>query len=103
LAGRWIKTKSKYLTRVTIRAIGNGPEVNEVAMIRTFFIVVQIILAVLISGLILLQNQESGWGSTFGGGGENYHTKRGLERALFYLTIVLVGLFALVATFNLAK
>ncbi len=57
-------------------------------------LVIQIVLAVLITGSILLQSQGAGLGSTWGGGGETYHTRRGLEKVLFYFTIVATGLFA---------
>jgi preprotein translocase subunit SecG len=58
---------------------------------------VQIILAVIITAFVLLQSQGSGLGSTWGGGGETYHTRRGVEKVIFTLTIVAVILFALVS------
>ncbi len=57
-------------------------------------ITIQIVLSVLLVTLILLQSQGSGLGSTWGGGGETYHTRRGLEKIVFYLTIVCAVLFA---------
>ncbi|HOZ03697.1 MAG TPA: preprotein translocase subunit SecG [Candidatus Woesebacteria bacterium] len=53
----------------------------------------QILLAILIVTLILLQAQGTGLGATWGGGGETYHTKRGVEKLIFYLTILCVLLF----------
>lgn len=65
---------------------------------QNIFLVAQLILAVLIIIAILLQaGQGAGFGSTWKGGGETYHTKRGLEKVLFYFTILAVGLFVLVA------
>jgi len=58
-----------------------------------FINIAQIILAVSIVALILLQAQGTGLGATWGGGGETYHTKRGVEKVIFYLTIVCVILF----------
>jgi preprotein translocase subunit SecG len=55
--------------------------------------VVQIILACLITVSILLQAQGAGLGQTWGGGGETYHTRRGLEKVLFYFTIGATALF----------
>jgi protein translocase SecG subunit len=55
----------------------------------------QIVLSVLITTAILLQAQGTGLGQTWGGGGETYHTRRGLEKVLFYFTIVAIGLFTL--------
>ncbi|HYD35365.1 MAG TPA: preprotein translocase subunit SecG [Vitreimonas sp.] len=60
---------------------------------HTFLFGAQIILAILITGAILLQAQGSGLGSTWGGGGETYHTRRGIEKVIFYASFVLVGLF----------
>jgi protein translocase SecG subunit len=57
----------------------------------------QIILSVIISGAILLQAQGSGFGSTWSGGGETYHTRRGLEKVIFYFTIVAILAFAAVS------
>jgi len=68
---------------------------------RTFLNVVEIILAVLVVGGVLLQTPKaSGLGGTIGGGGDTgggYRTKRGLERNLFYTTIGLVVLFVVVS------
>lgn len=58
---------------------------------------IQITLGVLIIGAILLQAQGSGLGSTWGGGGETYHTKRGIEKVVFYATIVMIALFVVVS------
>lgn len=69
----------------------------------TFWLVAQIVLAVLITGAVLLQSQGGGLGTAWGGGGETYHTRRGLEKVVFYLTIVLVGLFTLVSVAVLAS
>jgi protein translocase SecG subunit len=57
---------------------------------------IQVILALGIIILVLLQSQGGGLGSTFGGIA-TYHTKRGLEKGLFVLTIVLIVAFTLVS------
>jgi len=54
---------------------------------------VQIGLAVAITGAILLQKNEAGLGSVFGGDSSAIHTKRGVEKGLFVTTIVLAALF----------
>jgi len=56
---------------------------------------VQIVLAVAITVVILLQKNEASLGSAFGGGGDSSvaHTKRGIEKGLFVTTIVLASLF----------
>ena len=53
----------------------------------------QIILAVLLIIIILLQQKGTGLGSSFGGDLAFYRTKRGAEKMLFYITIVLCILF----------
>ena len=42
---------------------------------------------------ILLQNRGAGLGGIFGGSGNVFATKRGLEKKLFYATIVISALF----------
>jgi len=64
---------------------------------QTFWLILQIILSVLLISAILLQAQGSGLGSTWGGGGETYHTKRGVEKVIFNATIALVVCFSLVS------
>lgn len=64
---------------------------------HTALLVIQSILSVLITGAILLQAQGSGFGTTWSGGGETYHTRRGLEKVLFYFTIGAVIVFTIVA------
>lgn len=57
--------------------------------------IVQLVLAVLLSASILVQQQGTGLGGAFGGEGNVYRSKRGLEKYLFYGTIVLgIGFFA---------
>ena len=62
---------------------------------QTTLLVVQSILSVLIIVAILLQSSSGGFGAIGSGGGETFHTRRGLEKVLFYATIVLTVLFAL--------
>lgn len=62
---------------------------------QTPLLVVQSILSVLIIIAILLQSSGAGFGATWSGGGETFHTRRGLEKVLFYATIVMTVLFAL--------
>ena len=59
--------------------------------------IAQIVLSVLIIGAVLLQAQGTGLGAAWGGGGETYHTKRGVEKVVFVFTIVAVVLFTLVS------
>lgn len=58
------------------------------------FAVIQIILSLLLVVVVILQQRGSEAGIAFGGGGESFRSKRGLEKFLFYATIVLAVLFA---------
>lgn len=55
--------------------------------------IVQIVLAVLLTGAILLQNRGAGLGAGFGGSGNAFRTKRGIEQKLHTTTIALAILF----------
>jgi preprotein translocase subunit SecG len=58
---------------------------------------VQIIISVVLVVVILLQAKGSGLGGIFGGDGGFYRTRRGLEKTLFNVTIVLAALFLLIS------
>lgn len=53
----------------------------------------QLILAVLLIGSILLQSKGAGLSQIFGGTGNIYRTKRGVEKMLFHFTIALAVIF----------
>lgn len=59
--------------------------------------IAQLVVAVLMTVAILLQNRGAGLGGIFGGGGGVYLTKRGLEKKLFVATIVLAVIFILLS------
>ena len=60
-------------------------------------LIVQIVISVLLIGSVLLQNRAEGLGKMFGGGGEVFRTKRGLEKFLYYFTIVLIFLLIVIS------
>ncbi|OHA04179.1 MAG: preprotein translocase subunit SecG [Candidatus Sungbacteria bacterium RIFCSPHIGHO2_02_FULL_52_23] len=64
--------------------------------------IAHIIVSVLLVCAILLQRRSGGLSPTFGGEGGFYRTRRGLERGLFYATIVLAILFIALAVLNIA-
>ena len=64
---------------------------------QTYFNVAQIILAVALILAVLLQVRGGGLGGIFGQADTVYRTKRGLEKTLFQLTIVLVVLFVIIS------
>lgn len=61
----------------------------------------QIAVSALLIVLILLQARGVGLGSTFGGEGNFYFTKRGAEKTIFTLTIILAAAFLGLALYSL--
>ncbi len=56
--------------------------------------VIQILVALVVIGAVILQAKGAGLGNIFGGaGGDSYRTRRGIERTLFRGTIVLMLVF----------
>jgi len=60
---------------------------------QTYFSIAQIVLSVALILAILLQVRGGGLGGIFGQASTVFRTKRGVERTLFRLTIILVVLF----------
>ena len=65
-------------------------------MNTSFLSVLQIIIAVTLSGVILLQVRGTGT-TLFGQAESSFRTRRGIERFLFRGTIALAGLFTVIA------
>ena len=63
--------------------------------------IIQIVLSVSLVLAILLQVKGGGLGGIFGQADTVFRTKRGLEKRLFQLTIVLVVLFVTVSIISL--
>lgn len=66
--------------------------------------IIQIILSAVIIFLILLQERSGGLSSFLGAGGESgglYHARRGLEKIVFVLTIVLTLAFITITILQL--
>ena len=68
---------------------------------QTYFNVAQIILAIALVLAVLLQVKGGGLRVIFGQADTVYRTKRGLEKTLFQLTIVLVVLFVIISIISL--
>lgn len=62
---------------------------------RLAITVFQTIISAVLLTLIILQAKGTGLGSTWGGSGEFYQSKRGVEKIIFNATIVLTLLFGL--------
>ena len=60
-------------------------------------LIAQVLISASVAASILLQARGTGLSSTFGGESTAYRSRRGLERTLFRLTIVLVTVYVLLA------
>lgn len=60
-------------------------------------LIVQIVASILLVVSVLLQNRAEGLGKMFGGGGEVFRTKRGLEKFLYYFTIALIAIVVILS------
>lgn len=69
-------------------------------MTSTLLSYIQIGLSVVLIGLVLLQYSDAGAGSAFGGGdnwNSAFKTRRGVEKVIFTITIIVGILFAVSA------
>ena len=62
--------------------------------------IIQIVTAILLIIVIILQNRGTGLGGAFGGDGNVYRARRSFEKILFQLTIVLSVVFFVTAFIN---
>jgi len=67
------------------------------ANLQNVLLYVQIAVCALVVVSVLLQNRAEGLGKMFGGGGEVFRTKRGLEKFLYYFTIFLSVLLVVIS------
>ena len=64
---------------------------------QTYLSIAQIVLSVALIIAVLLQVRGGGLGGIFGQASTVFRTKRGVEKTLFQLTIVLVVLFVIIS------
>ena len=65
---------------------------------KTYLYLAQIVMAIALGALVLLQAKDAGLSSMFGGSDMGvYKTRRGAEKTMFDATIVLSTLFLLLA------
>jgi len=69
--------------------------------LNTVFLVLQLISAIFLIFIILIQVRGQSV-NIFGGGGDNYRTRRGFEKVLFQLTIIISILFVSLGLINAA-
>ena len=68
---------------------------------KNILLLVNIILSVLIVVFILIQGKGAGLGSAWGGGGEMFQTRRGVEKIILWLTVICIIIFFVISLVNL--
>ena len=68
---------------------------------QTALYIINIILSIIIVALILMQGRGAGLGNAWGGGGESFQTRRGIEKITLRLTIFFIIVFFIVSAINL--
>jgi len=61
--------------------------------IKDILTIVQVVLAILLMVSILIQSRGASLGEAFGGSSSFYGTRRGGEKTLFIITVILACLF----------
>lgn len=70
-------------------------------MTQTIFNIAQIVLAVILILIVLLQQKGAGLSGVFGGSSNIYSTKRGIDKILHYTTIIVSILFFVLSLLRL--
>ncbi|QQG43866.1 MAG: preprotein translocase subunit SecG [Candidatus Roizmanbacteria bacterium] len=68
---------------------------------KTFLLLSNIVIAITVIVLVLIQGRGAGLGSAWGGGGEFFQTRRGIEKITLRLTIFFIILFFIISLLNL--
>ncbi|OGK29765.1 preprotein translocase subunit SecG [Candidatus Roizmanbacteria bacterium RIFCSPHIGHO2_12_FULL_33_9] len=68
---------------------------------KNLLLIVNIVIAIIIVVLILIQGKGGGLGSAWGGSGDAYQTKRGVEKFTFQITVFFVIIFFILSVINL--
>lgn len=71
-------------------------------MSTNIFNIIQFILAALLVAVILLQQKGTGLSGVFGGSSNIYSTKRGVDKILFYSTVIISIVFFSLSLLRLA-
>ena len=68
---------------------------------QVYFNIIQIVLAIALILAIMLQVRGGGLGGIFGQAETVFRTRRGIEKTLFQITIILIGLFVAISLISL--
>jgi preprotein translocase subunit SecG len=67
---------------------------------KNTLLVIQIIVSISLITLVLLQAKGVGLGRAWGGGGEFYKSRRGVEKVIFNMTVIVAVLFLISSLAN---
>ena len=68
--------------------------------VNNLIIILQLLVSVALVTLILIQAKGVGLGRAWGGGGEFYKSRRGVEKVIFNLTVASAALFLVISLAN---
>ena len=67
---------------------------------RNIHLILNILVSIIIVALILIQGRGAGLGSAWGGGGEMFQTRRGIEKITLRMTTVMIAVFLVISIIN---
>ncbi len=70
--------------------------------LRDFLSLAQILISTVLIIMVLLQVKGTGFGAALGGQDSTFRTRRGMQRSLHRMTIVLVAVFILFSAWSVA-
>ena len=68
---------------------------------KNIVLVLNIVVSLIIIGLILMQGKGAGLGSAWGGAGEMFQTRRGVEKIVLKVTVAFIIIFFAISVYNL--
>jgi preprotein translocase subunit SecG len=68
---------------------------------KNIILIIQLVVSISLIALILLQAKGVGLGRAWGGGGEFYKSKRGVEKVVFQTTVALAIVFMVTSLLSL--
>jgi len=68
--------------------------------VSVYLNIIQIIVAVALMALVVMQSKEAGAARMFGGDSSIHRTRRGVEKTMYHLTIMMSAVFFVMARVN---
>ena len=82
------------------RAIIRGFSKEVAPRVATYLNIAEIIISIVLILVLLVQTRGAGFSGTFRSDSSVYHKRRGIEKTLFQLTIVLALLFVAISVLS---